>query len=300
MDPTSPVDSTRRSHEAEDDSPPSLTNNLIQPPTETRADRSISQRLLESTVRLSSSLLSDPEVTTFMALGSEGSSKGSYAGPSNSRTEAPHPQRTVSDKARIVDQQYTSQGVKTSEGSFGEFLGGQTTEHTDVIGKGKATVYPLRSERTVDEQERLDGGEVTALLSCQTALCLPDNVDFGLSAPGMPHLREALFNDSKSSTLPWEHMLNFWPQDDPSSNVHPVPPASAQRSNISSTLWFRQWKDVLTRYNDEVWGELAPDVAKAREEVDAAENLGTVDTVSGLESLHRLQQILAHLRGSQL
>jgi len=70
-----------------------------------------------------------------------------------------------------------------------------------------------------------------------------------------------------------------------SQNGQPVP---------STQVWRAQWASVLTRYTDEVWGNLLPLVVDARAEVKAAvESEGSEEPVA----LRRLRAVLGHLRG---
>ena len=267
-------------------------------------DASIPQRLLKSTTGLASSLLSDPGTATLKNREGQRSTKGYDSAPSSSRSGPSSSQETVfggvgsARHGGIVGEGHSTE--TEPEAAFGRFLDQPTQDSiTEVEGKGKRAVYSQNRERTVEEQGQLDGQDVVALLSGgEESLCFPDSVDFGLGFSEAPRLRAALFGDEGSTALSWDHLLNFWPLEDPSLYPDFVSRSPKKLdSHADSTPWFHQWKNVLTRYSDEVWGELAPEVEKARAEVDAVETLQTPDPEKGLASLRRLQHILSHLRG---
>ncbi len=68
--------------------------------------------------------------------------------------------------------------------------------------------------------------------------------------------------------------------------------------SATRSAWIDQWSQVLTSYQDEVWGELDSLVREARDEV---RKLGEVEQSAPApepKALIRLRAILGHLRGT--
>ncbi|OAA65420.1 hypothetical protein SPI_02207 [Niveomyces insectorum RCEF 264] len=147
-------------------------------------------------------------------------------------------------------------------------------------------------------------------------------------APGFePPVGVSATNSTASGSVPeWGNVLNFvpdfarWP---PPATTSAAGLATASRESSSrailgvdpsaaaTRLWLDQWHNVLTHYDDVVWGGLAPLVAKARAEVDqlraaaaqapgerAPTNAHATPTPSTARALDRLRQILGHLRAA--
>lgn len=155
------------------------------------------------------------------------------------------------------------------------------------------------------EHEAADGSAVLDLLSrpdeepdwaAQASL---DDVE--LSPAAAEKLREALFNSADTKAIAWNDLLNFTPgylvQSDrgPQTSHEADLHMGTSDMNVANKLWLQQWGDVLSAYSDEVWGDLGPLAAKAREEVASAERDG--DGQGGTKALERLKQVLAHVRG---
>ncbi|KAI1094775.1 hypothetical protein F5B19DRAFT_443393 [Rostrohypoxylon terebratum] len=118
-------------------------------------------------------------------------------------------------------------------------------------------------------------------------------------------LRSRLFDDSDNSRGfsllrgRWQDVLNFFPDFESNSNSSTRGVAGLLgTSDLEEArhIWVSQWQCVLSSYTDEVWGDLGPLVNVAREELD---NLlePLEDLPSKPKALHRLQQILKHVRG---
>lgn len=123
-------------------------------------------------------------------------------------------------------------------------------------------------------------------------------------------LRSALFGDNQGSisadSVNWTNLLNFFPSYVvPSSGNIPTATEHDRLIHLgvygtdeAQRQWEEQWAQVLTRYTDEVWGELSSLVQGARREVWAGEFASDAGTVSSeLPALRRLQQILGQIRG---
>ncbi|CAK7225046.1 hypothetical protein SBRCBS47491_005758 [Sporothrix bragantina] len=173
----------------------------------------------------------------------------------------------------------------------------------------------------VAEQESRDGLDVVNLLAADgPPEEEPDYGDIELAEDEIKALKRALFgnNNENTGSLPathqnWDNVLNFIPdfvrpnplggyEDEEVSAGAPVKSHDTQatmgmtHSSESTRQWLDQWHDVLTRYDDEVWGGLSPLVALAREEVDQLQQSEPEQIPAGTKALDRLRQILGHLR----
>lgn len=61
-------------------------------------------------------------------------------------------------------------------------------------------------------------------------------------------------------------------------------------------MWMDQWEGVLTRYTDEVWGNVLPLVTEAREEINAMKENPPGRTFEQPKALRRLGMVLNHVR----
>ncbi|CAK7198085.1 hypothetical protein SEUCBS139899_000743 [Sporothrix eucalyptigena] len=176
----------------------------------------------------------------------------------------------------------------------------------------------------VTEQESRDGLDVVNLLSADgPAEEEPNYGDIELAEDEIEALKRALFGENSDNNAPsagnreWDNVLNFIPDfvrpnplggyENEQSNAlfstgAPVKSNETQatmgmaHSSESTRQWLDQWHDVLTRYDDEVWGGLSPLVEQAREEVDQLQQSEPAQIAAGTKALDRLRQILGHLR----
>ncbi len=150
-----------------------------------------------------------------------------------------------------------------------------------------------------------DGLEVVGLLDSDYVELVDKDLQMTLLVGEQATLRRALFQDDgqwkrKPVGDCHEDNLNFFPDfllnsagtgRDMSDHLGITDPDNAR------VVWVRHWKDVLSSYTDEVWGNLSPLVGKAHEELRAlSESPGDISS-SEAGALRRLQQILAHVRG---
>ena len=246
------------------------------------------KRIVDSVVDLSSSVLSSRSVGSLRqedaALGDKGSS-----GPSTSSAGAATHQALGHGEIRTNTSNHPRfpETDDESEGRFRQFLEQCSPDSGNAAFTTLKPVHDAEQsgteERTVDDQRRYDGEEVTALLADPHALQFTDSIDIGSLPSRLPRLHAALQGGEGLPSSTWDHLLNFWPVAD-------------ENIEGSRAAWLVQWKDVLTRYTDDVWGDLGPDARQAKGEVEA--ELLRDDDERGLQSLRRLRQILAHLRGS--
>ncbi|TVY32949.1 hypothetical protein LSUB1_G007236 [Lachnellula subtilissima] len=152
---------------------------------------------------------------------------------------------------------------------------------------------------TVAEQESRDGEDVLALLSSappnsHEQFEAPEpgteeqEYDWGLSAEQKTELRAMTKNlfgltpaEPHTGIVDAEHPLNLIPQS----------------QSVDLEAWREQWEGVLTRYTDEVWGELLPLVREARREVEEMRDAGGDGGTEKSVALRRLGAILGHLQG---
>ncbi|CAK7565013.1 MAG: hypothetical protein SEPTF4163_002920 [Sporothrix epigloea] len=177
----------------------------------------------------------------------------------------------------------------------------------------------------VAEQEIRDGAAVVNLLATDgPPEEEPDLGDIELAEDEIAALKRVLFGDENGSNnaayttnQKWDNALNLIPdfirpnhlgyfEEEPGNVTLSTGEATKSRdtqaimglshSSESSRQWLDQWHDVLTRYDDEVWGGLSPLVAQAREEVDRLQQLEPSNMPVESKALDRLRQILGHLR----
>jgi hypothetical protein len=130
-------------------------------------------------------------------------------------------------------------------------------------------------------------------------------------------LREALFGsgDGKSNhklQAGWDNLLNFIPQYlrvGESGRYQADVLSNSQRAEASAMhlgtvdvgegwqQWIDQWSDILTSYQDEVWGDLGSLVQEARAEVESLAKIEPSEPPPQPKALLRLRNILGHLRG---
>lgn len=177
--------------------------------------------------------------------------------------------------------------------------------------RGPHGLPDMSTSASIADQQSRDGNEVVQLLSLPEDE-MPDDQNNGLSDAELSNLHEALFGTDSHGlpTTDWDHVLNFIPEfvrpdgeqqpakdwESQDSQAHLGIPNSAE----SGRLWIEQWHDVLTRYTDEVWGDLGSLVRQAREEVrqlGESERAGTDKRPASTKALQRLGLILSHVRG---
>ncbi|OIW34794.1 hypothetical protein CONLIGDRAFT_25733 [Coniochaeta ligniaria NRRL 30616] len=281
-------------------------------------DGSLMSRIANSTVGLANSMLSGVPSNSILA--SAVSEKGSTSAAAGSRPD--HAESSVQFRPDITtgSQPFRSaqvQGhVAEEEAAFSDFLDStpvfQPAGPSDVeavrqpSGTANTQLAPLDHGPTtyssVSEQERHDGAAVVSLLM-DTNEYLPDHLEDGiLSAGEKESLRKALFgqaSDVQRQDVDWNHVLNFIPEYlrheeqsvDSYLDTGLSDPAEAWQA------WVGQWEDVLTRYDDEVWGDLGSLVKEARQEVEQLEQVRQDEPAPETPALRRLRAILGHLRG---
>jgi hypothetical protein len=202
--------------------------------------------------------------------------------------------------------------IQRTEGEFSSFLDGidpftPSSTESEVILPHQVSLervwnnavpsdHAAREYTSVEEQQMRDGEGVLNLLNEPgSAMELLDStfsedevVKWNLTDGQLMVLRgmvNELFPPGELPVAPpADHPLNL------------IPVAESLAGDEGRQMWIEQWNGVLTRYTDEVWGDLLPLVEEAREEVQSIED-GMTDTVDGPpKALRRLGLILGHIR----
>ncbi|KAL3961582.1 hypothetical protein ACCO45_003105 [Purpureocillium lilacinum] len=172
--------------------------------------------------------------------------------------------------------------------AFDSFMGGPNNGprlpaagqqlHGSVPSSGQPTATSGQ-QRTVAQQEAVDGADVVHLLS------VPDHE--GDATAWTAGEDDDALSPAEEARL---HAVA-----DPADMLELLGTAE---TSAADSIWLQHWSDVLSAYNDEVWGDLGPLAAEAKHEVDRlssrdAQGQGQGETTA----LNRLRQILAHVRG---
>jgi hypothetical protein len=173
----------------------------------------------------------------------------------------------------------------------------------------------------VDEQQLHDGDAVLSILSDPSATMdeLEDlqveeeAFNWNLTDPQISQLRvivDELFPPADPHiSMSAEHPLNLVPSMASTSDTsHPLPliDTNLEESYLyfgrdipqgaAREMWMDQWEGVLTRYTDEVWGNLLPLVTEAREEINAMKENPSGSTLEQSKALRRLRMVFNHVR----
>jgi hypothetical protein len=173
---------------------------------------------------------------------------------------------------------------------------------------------------TVDEQQQHDGDAVLSILSYPSAITdelealsmEEENFNWDLTDQQISRLR-ALMDENfpppnQHISMPVEHPLNLVPNIVSTPTSEPVPYIDAtleERSmyfgpevprNTARQMWMEQWEGVLTRYTDEVWGNLLPLVMQARRDIKAIKVDCPGTSIEQSKALRRLRMVLSHVR----
>ncbi|KAI4134971.1 MAG: hypothetical protein LQ347_001083 [Umbilicaria vellea] len=121
---------------------------------------------------------------------------------------------------------------------------------------------------------------------------LPDPPKHSVPSPTNPlNLRPDLASQRMNGVNGANMSLVATPQIDEASYMnHVIQPQSTQD-------FLDSWMDVLTSYQDEVWGDMLPLVQQAREEIQGAPS-GANGTLQDHPAVNRLRMVLGHLDSS--
>jgi hypothetical protein len=189
---------------------------------------------------------------------------------------------------------------------------GRTDTHGDQAGQ---IWY-----NTVHEQQQHDGDAVLSILSHPSAMTneledLPveeEVLNWDLTDQQISRLRtlvdEIFPPPDQHISMSAEHRLNLIPNM--VSTPAPSDPVLFNDTTLEESyiyfgdvprnrarqMWMEQWEGVLTRYTDEVWGNLLPLIVEAREEIKAIKEDRPETTIDQSKALRRLRLVLDHVR----
>lgn len=147
-------------------------------------------------------------------------------------------------------------------------------------------------------QEAIDGAAVVCLLSIAED-APPTDDDDRLSPAEAGRLREALFGPGKADKDDWDHILESIPTSIPSPDDRQLL-LGTQDPAMAQNFWLWKWREVLSSYTDEVWGDLGPLVAEAKQDLERriSRKLPEGSDSCETKAMRRLRLILVHVRQS--
>ncbi|KAI6372670.1 hypothetical protein MCOR25_003636 [Pyricularia grisea] len=269
---------------------------------------------------------------------SKGGASGATAPPvsGESTSTAPNLHHASSNTNQPVfrtrDFNEVDEHASRAEAEFSTFLDGTSVTVPSESGNLEASWTPIIPSEPIDsrdansgfsmysgsiaEQEAHDGAQVVDLLSQDEVYEMDADFEPQPSREDMAKLRRALFGDDSSGneTLlqTWDSVLNFIPdfvRPDPGAAPGAVNQFKSTESQAvlgvthgpeAESLWVEQWMDVLTRYNDEVWGDLGSLVEQAKQELKQLDDAKPENGNPAPKAIRRLQQILGHVRTAKL
>lgn len=190
--------------------------------------------------------------------------------------------------------------------AFEEFVhGAHPSLVTDHNQPQRLASEPLVGQ-SVAQQELSDGSAVLQLLSH------PDDIDelaeqqsdTEMSPATAARLRAALFESDSTRGLAWDDLLNFTPdflypgQGPLEVSTGAEPHLGIADISAARDIWLEQWSDVLSSYNDHVWGDLGPLAARAKDEIQQLSSTSSEEQGQQTKALDRLKQILLQVQRS--
>ncbi|KAH6646489.1 hypothetical protein BKA67DRAFT_541452 [Truncatella angustata] len=284
-------------------------------------DTTVVSRLASSAVALGNSLLSNPDTETRL-LGPEKTGGASDTTTRSTIGEASrHKAKTGSstDLGSSFRASQTYDYVQREEAAFSRFLDGIDKSGPSSIDSSAQLIGGLEDNTPLSAPQMTqtfhdsrfannDGQEVVKLLDTAYDDVLQADPEPSLSQEDEASLRQALFGsdvisgESSQDISDWANLLNFVPEyisNGASSWGHNELLQHLGTSDVqeASNLWAEQWGNVLSRYTDEVWGDLGSLVEEAKKEARHIQESGREATPSEATAILRLRQILAHVRG---
>jgi hypothetical protein len=311
-DPSSPDREKGKGKGKESDSPPNV-------PRETSAI----SRIAESAVQLGGSLIPRRPAASDLscAISAEKGTAASRNPHQSSAIEGESSTTGPPVSGESFRSNDTGRHIRQHEREFSNFLNGTdiltpaplTDIRQDSTPKvaNSSTYQPryghLRSDITAQEMQ--DGAAVSTLLHSEPAedqFTLDEEM---LPEPEMQRLRQTLFGGGEYSAEFWAQILDFTPeslQKDISESAgldgsRPISEDAVSLTGLSQmeearNQWASHWDGVLSRYNEEVWGELTPLVQAAKESLRTIMQTGTGEQGADMKAVARLRQLLAHIR----
>lgn len=286
-------------------------------------DASAMSRLANSTLALGSSLLSAPDISSLEVSTSKAGPASSDArlGTAMGETSDPRSQTSVGSSESLRSPQVRNH-IQREEAAFAQFLegidpsavsgstpGDVPSTLVDNLSNREGTDLRLQSDaghRIADS----DGLEVVKLLDHGYSEVMLADPAVPLTKDQELRLRQALFREGSSAddtgkyASDWSNLLNFVPEYISNGTSgwgyrelsgHMGTPDTMEASEI----WAEQWGDVLSRYTEEVWGDLGALVQEAKQEAGRIKSHEGDVGPSGPKAILRLRQILSHIRNEQ-
>ena len=284
---------------------------------------SMLSRIANSTVGLANSMLSGTPSSSVLA--SAASEKGSTSALAAGEARSHHAEDSAQFRpdfaggpAQPFRATQAQSHVAAEEAAFSDFLDSTPVFQPSGASQMDDATWHMTSVKetgsdpsdlgattfsSVAEQERHDGEAVVALL-LDSNEHLPDSLEDDVLSPAQrENLRRALFGGQPSASagenIDWNHVLNFIPDylRDQEPNMDSYLDTGLSDPAEAWDSWIGQWQDVLTRYQDEVWGDLDSLVKEARQEVEQLAQAQKDEPSPETPALRRLRAILGHLRG---
>ena len=283
--------------------------------SETPPNSSLASRIANSAVGLAGSMVGGPPSNAALAeslSGEKGQSSTANGSAQRVGESSVQLQQGAPSGSSFRGNQSQAH-IAAEESAFATFLDGtsvlqppESTSTLETAWQAHAAVLqgdgPNRRAKvysSVDEQQRRDGEAVVSLLAGGDDVIFPDEAgDETMSPEDRDSLRRALFGGASGTAVSshqWDNVLNFIPDYLRAGTGH----IRASDRDAEWNNWVEGWSDVLTKYNDEVWGDLGSLVEQAQSELEQLEAAKPDDPPPETKALRRLQAILGHLRGRQ-
>ncbi|KAK9780748.1 hypothetical protein AB5N19_07219 [Seiridium cardinale] len=278
-------------------------------------DASALSRITSSALALGSSLLSKPDIAGHAPSDKAGSASSSNLQHPLGEASTYGPQTGLGSGSSIRST-HVQDHVEREEAAFSRFLEGSDVPNPSSYDSGHVDSGGWSVEKnpldhgSQDYYLETDGKGVVDLLDNGYEEVMHAEPDAFLSREQEASLRRALFgSDDKASqgagiTSDWTSLLNFVPEY--ISNGSTVRGNNELQQHLgmadaleASKIWADQWSNVLSRYTDEVWGDLAPLIREAKGEAQKIQQNGLEATPSEAKAILRLRQILSHVQASQ-
>lgn len=278
-------------------------------------DTSVASRIAASAMALGSSLVTRPENPGRLGPADKAGPSITSLEPSTGGPVDYYRSQTASGSGNSMRSTHVQEHTEREEAAFSKFLEG--TDPLEPVlyhaedGLGQVSMDTPSREPHMSRGGGYaydDGLAVVKLLDSGYEEVTRPEPDVPLATEEARSLREALFGGSTNreehgSATDWENILNLVPQFILTGNSswdvgdeargHLGTPDIAEARQI----WADQWWDVLSRYTDDVWGDLGSLAQEAREEIRKVRESGGDASPAETKAIQRLRQILAHVRG---
>ncbi|KAI8629291.1 hypothetical protein F5Y19DRAFT_96088 [Xylariaceae sp. FL1651] len=206
-------------------------------------------------------------------------------------------QLTLGSTFKSPGRQASVSGEEASFSVFLEMLKGAM----EPAGRGPAQDNVSPQVTHVPLASINDGSEVVHLLESGPDTMVEGDDELHIMNKERPIIRRASIGSKPSADPASDGTLNFFPKflSDPSgceAYGELLQHLGVSDLNEGRRIWACQWQNVLSSYTDEVWGDLSPLVAVARQQLQDLSTSAGETALHKLDAVRRLQQILAHVR----